>query len=260
MNKLELIDGLIEEINALKFGEETNLDAIRRRTEMIIRNLFGNDSKYLDDLRHISFYPSMINAPRLLEMQRWQSGTHELSNMLSTMKEEVLLFDKTTGSIGLSESPDIPQSNRVFIVHGHDDAMKQAVARVIEKLGLDGIILHEKPNQGMTIIEKFTEYSNVSFSIVLLSPDDTCIRSDKSTDKPIFRARQNVIFELGFFIGKLGRERVLALYRQDEDFEMPSDYSGVLFIPFDASGRWQFDLIRELKACGYSVDANRILE
>ena len=75
----------------------------------------------------------------------------------------------------------------------------------------------------------------------------------------MLRARQNVIFELGFFIGKLGRNRVLVLYQEEENFEMPSDYSGVLYTPYDSSGRWQFDLIKELKACGYDVDANKLL-
>lgn len=82
---------------------------------------------------------------------------------------------------------------------------------------------------------------------------------DASTDELRFRARQNVVLELGYFLGKLGRDKVVALYREKADFEMPSDYSGVLFVPFDSQGRWQFDLVRELKASGYDVDANRLL-
>src|SRR5207244_4374290 len=124
------------------------------------------------------------------------------------------------------------------------------------KLGLLPIILHEKPNQGRTVIEKFTDYSGVGFAVVLLSPDDVGkLRTAPAEDlRP--RARQNVIFELGFFLGRLGRERVLALYAPTDNFELPSDYSGVLFVPFDSSGRWQFDLVRELKAADYDVDAN----
>lgn len=138
--------------------------------------------------------------------------------------------------------------------------MKQAVARVVEKLGLNAIVLHEKPNQGKTIIEKFTEYSNVGYAVVLLSPDDVVSSKSNKSDKKIFRARQNVIFELGFFIGKLGRNRVMSLYRQTDNFELPSDYSGVLFIPFDEHYHWRFDLIRELKSSGYQLDANKLLE
>jgi len=151
-------------------------------------------------------------------------------------------------------------NNDIFIVHGHDDAMKEAVARTIEKIGLNAIVLHERPNQGKTIIEKFTNYSDVGFAIVLLSPDDISLSKHDASDKKSFRARQNVIFELGFFIGKLGRDRVISLYRQVDGFELPSDYSGVLYIPFDDYHHWRFDIIRELKASGYKLDANKLLE
>ena len=163
----------------------------------------------------------------------------------------------------LSNNPqpitDHNKSNRVFIVHGHNDQMKLAVARSIEKLGLVAIILHEQPNAGETIIEKIAKYSDVDFAIVLLSPDDYGYESDAKPENAKFRARQNVILELGYFLGKLGRNRVAALYLQHQNFEMPSDFSGVLYIPFDNVGRWQFDLAKELKACGYSIDADKLL-
>ena len=150
-------------------------------------------------------------------------------------------------------------SNRIFIVHGRDEEMEQSVARMIEKLGLTPIILHERPNQGRTIIEKFSDYSEVSFSIVLLSPDDMGYLRTNPPESAKPRARQNVIFELGFFLGRLGREKVLSLFRCEKDFDLPSDYSGVLFIPYDSDGKWQFNVVRELKACGYKVDANILL-
>lgn len=137
--------------------------------------------------------------------------------------------------------------------------MKLAAARTIEKLKLNPIILHEQPSKGKTIIEKFTENSDVSFAVVLLSADDISYNKNEKPETAKYRARQNVIFELGYFIGKLGRERVLALHELENDFEIPSDYSGVLFVPFDKTGKWQFDLVKELKALGISVDANDIL-
>lgn len=138
--------------------------------------------------------------------------------------------------------------------------MKEAVARTLSKLGLAPIILHEQANQGRTIIEKFTDHAEVGFAVVLLSPDDVAYVRGGSPEESTFRARQNVIFELGYFIGRLGRDRVVPLYRQEGEFEMPSDYSGVVFVPFDEADRWQFDLVRELTAAGYDVDANRLLE
>lgn len=147
-------------------------------------------------------------------------------------------------------------NNSIFIVHGHDEAFKQSVARVVEKLGLKAIILHEQPNVGKTIIEKLESYSNVGFAIVLLSPDDIGkgINEPDSNYEP--RARQNVIAELGYFIGKLGRERVCPLYMNG--VEIPSDFNGVLYLPYDKAGNWRLELVKELKAVGYDVDANRL--
>jgi predicted nucleotide-binding protein len=145
-------------------------------------------------------------------------------------------------------------NSKVFIVHGHDNTIQQAVARVIEKLGLTPIILHEQPNNGKTIIEKFEKHSDVGFAIVLMTDDD------EGKEKVQFnlnkRARQNVVLELGYFIGKLGRERVLPLY--SEGVELPSDIHGLLYIPIDKNETWRNAIIKELKAAGYNIDANKI--
>ncbi len=144
----------------------------------------------------------------------------------------------------------------VFVVHGHDDAAKEAVARFIEKLGLKAIILHEQPNAGRTIIEKFERYSGVAFAVVLLTPDDVGAPRDRVSESKA-RARQNVIFELGYFIGKLGRKRVCALYK--EDVELPSDIYGVLYVPMDSAGTWRMMLAREMKQAGLLIDMNKIV-
>jgi predicted nucleotide-binding protein len=158
---------------------------------------------------------------------------------------------------GAAKKPELSGGQNVFIVHGHDNDMKVNVARTIEKLGLVPIILHEKPDKGRTIIEKIQDYSDVGFAIVLLSPDDVGYARDGG--EPRSRARQNVVLELGFFLGLLGRSRVLALFKQDSEFEMPTDYSGVLFKAYDAAGGWKMALCGELQAAGLKVDANRIL-
>jgi predicted nucleotide-binding protein len=145
------------------------------------------------------------------------------------------------------------QSRDIFIVHGYDDAAKHEVARVIEKLGLNPIILHEK--QGRTIIEKFEAHCDVGFAVVLLTPDDVGHPKDKPADgKP--RARQNVVLELGFFLGKLDRARVCALLKGD--VELPTDYSGVLYTPMDANGAWKIALAREIGEAGITVDLNKL--
>jgi predicted nucleotide-binding protein len=151
-----------------------------------------------------------------------------------------------------------PSANKVFVVHGHDGEMKQYVARVLDKLGLNPVILHEQNNAGKTIIEKFIDNSDVSFAVVLLSPDDKGYPASASAKSAKSRARQNVILELGFFIGKLGRDRVFTL-KQSNDLEIPSDFAGVLYTLFDSAGQWRFELVRELQAAGYAVDANKLL-
>ena len=145
-------------------------------------------------------------------------------------------------------------SNKVFVVHGHDGEAKEATARVLEKLGLDAIILHEQSSEGRTIVEKLEHYSDVGFAVVLLTPDDLGRAKDATELKP--RARQNVLLELGYFVGLLGRNRVCALRRTD--VEIPSDYDGVVYTDYDNAGRWRYDLARELKAAGYDIDLNKI--
>jgi predicted nucleotide-binding protein len=133
--------------------------------------------------------------------------------------------------------------HRVFLVHGHNEAVLQSCARFVEKLELPVTILREEPNQGRTIIEKFLDYADAGFAIVLLTADDRGGPIDQAYDVQMPRARQNVIFELGFFIGKLGRDRVCALY--EEGVEVPSDYHGVVFTPLDTRMAWRLGLAKE---------------
>jgi predicted nucleotide-binding protein len=147
-------------------------------------------------------------------------------------------------------------SGRIFVVHGHDAAARDGVARFVTQLKLEPIILHEQPSRGRTIIEKFLEYSDVGFAIVLLTADDVGSSRDRP-DEQRLRARQNVIFELGFFIGKLGREKVAALY--ERDVEIPSDYQGVLFTEIDDAGAWRFLIAREMRAAGIPFDMNDLV-
>jgi predicted nucleotide-binding protein len=160
-----------------------------------------------------------------------------------------------------NSSPALPtarpeeQGNRVFIVHGHDEAPKEAVARFLEKLRLDPIILHEQANRGMSIPEKLAAHSAVGFAVVLLTPDDVGRAVSEAEVRP--RARQNVWLELGYFIGLLGRDRVIALKK--DDIDIPSDYVGVGYTSFDRAGAWKQELARELEAGGYDIDWNTVM-
>lgn len=145
-------------------------------------------------------------------------------------------------------------SSKVFVVHGHDDAAREKVARFLEQIGLEAIILHEQANRGRTIIEKIDAHSDVGFAVVLLTPDDEgCVKG--GTPEP--RVRQNVLLELGFFIGRLGRNKVCALKRGE--VEIPSDFDGVVWETMDSAGAWKQALARELEAAGHSIDWNRVM-
>lgn len=148
----------------------------------------------------------------------------------------------------------VENPSKVFVVHGHDEGVREAVARFIAALGFQPIILHERANEGRTVIEKVEAHGDVGFAVVLLTPDDEgCAKGEA----PAPRARQNVVLELGYFIGRLGRNRVCALKRGE--VEIPSDFGGVVYETFDASGGWKQALGRELEAVGFEIDWNKIM-
>ncbi len=145
-------------------------------------------------------------------------------------------------------------TQRVFVVHGRDEATKESVARFIAKLDLTPIILHEQPSQGRTLVEKLERHGDVGYAVMLLTPDD--VGGDNQAHvRP--RARQNVVLELGYFVGRLGRERVCALHKGD--LELPSDYVGVVYVPLDDAGGWRLALAKEFRAAGLPIDMNRAL-
>src|SRR5258708_3203815 len=146
------------------------------------------------------------------------------------------------------------RTNKVFVVHGHDEAARESVARFLERIGLEAVILHEQATGGRTIVEKLEHYADVDFSVVLLTPDDVGGVKASSPDKLQPRARQNVILELGFFVGKLDRQHVCALYKGQ--LELPSDYLGVGYVALDEGGGWRLQLAKELRSAGFSVDMN----
>jgi len=147
-------------------------------------------------------------------------------------------------------------SNKIFIVHGRDNDAKNEVARFLGKIRLEEIILHERPNQGRHLLTKFQEESEgASFAVVLMTPDD---EGGLPGHPPQKRARQNVVFELGFFIGKMGPSRVAALLKGD--VEKPSDFDGVGYIQLDPAGAWKGLLARELKAAKVPFDPAKVFE
>jgi predicted nucleotide-binding protein len=180
---------------------------------------------------------------------------HRLDS-ISERLEIIPLSEEIKGKLDIKPTGDEISNHRVFIVHGHDELARETVARFLEKLHTEVVILHEQVSHGMTIIEKLEKYSDVGFAVILLTPDDEGRKAaDGEVVKP--RARQNVILELGYFVGRLGRKRVLALH--SGALELPSDYLGVVFVTLDPSGGWRLTLAKELKNAGFQIDMNDAL-
>lgn len=147
------------------------------------------------------------------------------------------------------------RDSRVFIFHGHDELIKTKTARFVEKIGFEAVILHEQANKGMTIIEKIEENSDVGFAIVLYTADDKGNTSAAAANGELHsRARQNVIFEHGYLIGKLTRSHVVPLV--SGNLELPSDIQGMVYVD-DAN--WQIEIAKEMKAAGYIIDFNCLI-
>ncbi len=230
-----------------------------RDTLAAMRHIFGRNARFVQEFEAIRFV--QIRPTRSYADQFWAGYTEARALLESIIQEieEYCTDDMVSTPSSVAEQNESgqvkPATRDVFIVHGHDDGLKQSVVRVINELGLNPIILHEKPDQGRTIIEKFDAYGQVSYAVALFTPDDVGESVDKAENlKP--RARQNVVFELGYFIGRLGRKNACALTKGN--VELPSDYSGVVYISAD-SADWRFRLARELQAAGFDVDANRLL-
>jgi predicted nucleotide-binding protein len=152
-------------------------------------------------------------------------------------------------------------SRRIIVVSGADNEMKQALTGALTKLSLIPVVMCEEPSQGKKIVENFTrDYSDVGFAVVLLSPDDFGYAKNEDATKRKLRPRQDVVFELGFLLGKLSKGNVLVFFREFANFEIPTDFEGIKLIPFDDRDSWKLALIRELSNCRLVVDGDRILK
>jgi predicted nucleotide-binding protein len=154
----------------------------------------------------------------------------------------------------VTQPPSGTDYSRVFVVHGHDEAARELVVRVLEKLEITPVIVHEHANRGKTLAEKLRHHGCVPFAVVLLTPDDE--GRVVGADHLRFRARQNVLLDLGYFVGWLGEAKVCALHR--DEVALPADWNGVKWVPLDADGTWRLVLARALKAAGFTINMEEL--
>ena len=212
-------------------------------TRLSVQRIFG-------DMRATKFHNMTTGLQPHLMQDQVRGYIRAWINELRTWPDDIK--DASSTSAGRQDS------RKVFLVHGKDEAVKQEVARFLTKLELEPVVLSEQAGKGLTIIEKLEACSEVGFAVVLLTPDDIGVGYRDEEPQP--RARQNVIFEFGYFLGKLGRGKVQLLLIKKDLLESLSNYAGVEYIKFDDNGGWKIELVRELKAAGLNLDTNRLFD
>jgi predicted nucleotide-binding protein len=158
---------------------------------------------------------------------------------------EVIKKEKTM------EKTSIP---KVFVITGKDEKKKAAVASFLTSLGVEPVIPQEDNGYKTNLVEKLGKNSEVAFAIILLVGDEIGYPKEKPEEsRP--RANQKVIFELGFLMGRLPQNLVCALY--EEGLDLPAEYQGNVFIPFDGGGIWKLLTARAMKMAHVDIDMNK---
>lgn len=255
---VQKLNGILEEVNTMStFEDEAKLDRSLERVKGIAISKFTNKSSHYNNISDLSGRLSISRSG-------WrESHRQTLIGIIQVMVDEIEIQLPIVVEIKKNSTNESPilmndktaEKNSIFIVHGHDEEAKIKTARFIEQLGFKPIILHEQVSSGKTIIEKIEKYSNVGFGIILYTPCDVGGKK-KSRPKLKDRARQNVVFEHGYLIGRIGRSNVCALVKGD--LETPNDISGVVYVKMDSEDAWHLKIAKELRNAGYLVDMNKI--
>ena len=149
---------------------------------------------------------------------------------------------------------------KVFVVYGHDQTSRTQLEAMLRRWGLEPLILDQLPTEGQTVIEKLeAAIAEASFGVVLATPDDEGHRANRPDEKA-YRARQNVVLELGMLLAKLGRQNVAILLKTQENMERPSDIQGLIYVPYkdDIAKEAGVSLAKTMAARGYQIDIKKL--
>lgn len=255
--KKEILADLLEEASKMEYqSKKEDIQLFTQKLQTVLPHLFKNHSEKLASFNKIKYRPSMyaigVDNTELFTqvfLEGKQATINFISGLIHAVDfEQSLVPQETLTPQTTSKNPT--ENKKVFIVHGHDDNLKSEVALFIERQGLESVILHQQASGGKTIIEKLEERSDVGFAIILYTPCDVGRVASAKRNNP--RARQNVVFEHGFFIGKIGRDKVVALVKGGT--EIPNDYSGVVYVNYNDNEGWKTEIGRELAHAGYEID------
>ena len=246
-NKLRKLYNEIDELKNKDSSSDSDFKAWKTDVQLCLSGLYGENSIQFKNFNSRHFSPMVIGG---------NTDWHKpyVRDLETTKKEfERYICDFEEEGINTNMGKNRTSNNKVFIVHGHDGELKEKVARRLEQQGIEAIILSEQVNRGRTIIEKLEAYSDVNVAIILFTQDDLGVaKEEKGNEK--YRARQNVVFEAGYFMGYLGRENIIMI--ADENVEIPGDLSGMVYTTRDS---WEFEMLKELNAAGMKVNMNMLL-
>ena len=221
-------------------------------------NYVNTYNKILKDIQSLGFFKELTPLEQVpFSDQAFDSGytkqekakLREVANASSILLKKVKQLLTPPAPNKLSNKV---RSNKIFLVHGKNNEMTSDVTQTLQKLDLDPLIL----DNTQTTIKKTSDYPHVSFAVVLLSPDELTYPKEKTPDKAKYQANQRLIFELGYLLGRLGKQNVAAIYPPKQNFEIPNQYNGVFWIEYKTG--WYLKLIKELKAANFDVDANKL--
>ena len=256
MTDYEKFKSIVDEIDDLVahqvVASAPAFEGWQAKTERFLVKKYGNDSLEHNKFKSMRFSPNcwVMDSDLNLksEIKTCRDSLLACKAIFETYLEEMTEEEKTVAQPQPAQPGNM---NKIFIVHGHDGELKHSVARIVEKQGIEAVILSEQANQGRTIIEKFEANSDVGGAICLFTADDVGKAKDAASESS--RARQNVVLETGYFMGKHGRDHVVIL--ADSGIEIPSDLSGVVYTN---TSNWEIGLLKDLKAMGYEVDFNKL--
>lgn len=245
--KLALLDSAIADGQA---GFPDNFEGWKQKSGVTLRAVLGDGSPLLAQLSNVRYSPNVRFSGMDTTSYR-PAGVLRAIAILTAAKEELTLREELQDSVLADPSTRAREKGLVFIVHGRDDQRKLDFARTIQALTeIEPTILHEQPNGGKVLIERFeSSAGRAGFAVVLLTADDLGRAKTEAPEQP--RARQNVVFEMGFFFGALGRDRVAVFL--DPGVEEPGDVRGIVYTAIDPAGAWKMTLAREMDAAGLTV-------
>ncbi len=244
MTKNEILEKYINEAKEFEKRNITSSDpdfkSWNNSLLRFVEKKYGKNSKTYDDFSKRTYSLSFFfgDTPESEHINAYKDDMSITRRDLEKLLEEEKMFND---ELNVSDIKKNNKSKKVFIVHGRDDSKKYEVKGFLHELGLEPIILHQQVNGGKTIIEKIEKNSDdIACAIVLFTPDD--IGKLKDSDEELrTRARQNVIFEAGYFMGKIGRNRTIILSGVEEKM---TDIDGIVYIDIN---NYQDALMREFK-------------